>query len=64
MFEKIKTISKRKKTKFKAKLSGHPYKLGAFVPTGLPWVVPKNQPWQPWLLHNEIQYHISITGSP
>ena len=45
-----KNRNQRKKTKFKAKLSGYAHKLGAFVPTGLPWVIPRDQHWQPWVL--------------
>jgi DNA-directed RNA polymerase subunit beta len=51
-----KNRNQRKKTKFKSKLSGHTHKLGAFVPTGLPWVIPQNQPWEPWIIGDKIQH--------
>ena len=50
-----KNRNQRKRTKFKSRLSGHPNKLGSFVPTGLPWLMPQKQPWEPWLIGNKIQ---------
>jgi len=52
-FEKNK--NQRKKISFKSKLSGHAHKLGPFAPTGLPWIIPQNQPWEPWVIGNKIQ---------
>jgi len=39
-----KNRNQRKRTRFKSKISGQPNKLGAFVPTGLPWLMPQKQP--------------------
>ena len=49
-----KNRNQRKKTRFKAKISGTPNNLAPFIPTGLPWVIPQNQPWEPWQLSNKI----------
>jgi len=51
-----KNRNQRKKTKFKSKLSGNTHKLGAFVPTGLPWILPFLQPWKPWIIGAKIQH--------
>jgi len=50
-FEKNKNQRKRKH--FKSKVSGHVSKLGSFLPSGLPWVIPSDQPWKPWIIGNK-----------
>ena len=52
-----------KKTRFKSRLSGHMHKLGAFVPTGVPWIIPQNQPWEPWIIGNKIQHQNQTLNS-
>ena len=52
-FEKNKNQRKRKQ--FKSKVLGHVSKLGSFLPSGLPWVIPYDQPWKPWIIGNKLE---------
>jgi len=52
-FEKNKNQRKRKQ--FKSKVLGHVSKLGSFLPSGLPWVIPYDQPWKPWIIGNKLK---------
>jgi len=47
-FEKNK--NQRKRQQFKSKVLGHASKLGSFLPSGLPWLIPHDQPWKPWVI--------------
>jgi DNA-directed RNA polymerase subunit beta len=53
-FEKNK--NQRKKTRFKAKIPSRPQNLGLFLPSGLPWLIPQAQPWEPWIIGNKLNY--------
>lgn len=54
-FEKNKNQRKRKQ--FKSKVLGHASKLGSFLPSGLPWLIPDDQPWKPWIVGNKLKSH-------
>ena len=52
-FEKNKTQRKRKQ--FKSQILGHVSKLGSFLPSGIPWVIPNDQPWKPWIIGQKLE---------
>ena len=52
-FEKNKNQRKRKP--FKSKVLGHASKLGSFLPSGLPWIIPDDQAWKPWIIGNRLR---------
>ena len=52
-FEKNKNQRKRKQ--FKSQVLGHVSKLGSFLPSGLPWVIPYDQPWKPWIIGKKLE---------
>jgi DNA-directed RNA polymerase subunit beta len=49
-----KTKNQRKRKQFKSKLLSHASKLGSFFPSGLPWLIPDEQPWKPWIIGNKL----------
>ena len=48
-----KNKNQRKRKPFKSKVLGHTSKLGAFLPSGLPWLIPDDQAWKPWIIGNK-----------
>nr|YP_010537406.1 RNA polymerase subunit beta [Odontella regia]UYC31193.1 RNA polymerase subunit beta [Odontella regia] len=53
-FEKNKNHRKRKQ--FKSQVLGHAPKLGSFLPSGVPWIIPYDQPWKPWIIGKKLGY--------